>query len=94
MTVKTRVEVKQLLQDHKSELLSRYHVGKIDIFDSYVRNEPTEQSDLDVIVEFTKPMGFFEFMDLDEYIEKIYLVSAKGLKPHIRKSILNEVMYV
>lgn len=56
-------------------------------------------SDLDVHVEFTEPVGFFEFIDLEEYIEglvgiKIDLVSVKGLKPYIGNQILNEVIYV
>ncbi len=97
--MKTREEIEKTLRDHKDEMSSRFHVAKIGIFGSYVRREPTERSDLDVLVEFTKPVGFFEFMDLEEYIEglvgvKIDLVSVKGLKPYIGNHILNEVMYV
>ncbi|HNW30820.1 MAG TPA: nucleotidyltransferase family protein [Spirochaetota bacterium] len=97
--MKTRDEIEKTLREHKEELSSRFHVGKIGIFGSYVRQESTERSDLDVLVEFTKPVGFFEFMDLEEYIEglvgiKIDLVSVKGLKPYIGKQILNEVIYV
>lgn len=99
MPMKTRDEIEKTLRDHKVEMALKFHVGKIGIFGSYVRQEPREQSDLDLLVEFTRPVGFFEFMDLEEYIEelvgvKIDLVSVKGLKPNIGRNILNEVMYV
>jgi uncharacterized protein len=97
--MKTIAEIEKTLRDHKDFLSSRYHVNTIGIFGSYVRHEPTELSDLDVLVEFSQPVGLFEFMDLEEYLEqltgiKVDLVSRKGLKPFIGKQILNEVMYI
>ncbi|OHD63821.1 MAG: nucleotidyltransferase [Spirochaetes bacterium RBG_13_51_14] len=97
--MKTIDEIERTLREHKIELASKFHVSKIGIFGSYVRHEPKEQSDLDLLVEFSQPIGLFEFMDLEGYIEdlvgiKIDLVSAKGLKPYIGKNILNEVIYI
>jgi len=97
--MKKRDEIEKTLREHKAELASRFHVSKIGIFGSYVRNEPRKTSDLDLIVEFSEPIGMFEFMDLEGYIEdlvgmKIDLVSAKGLKPYIGKNILSEVIYL
>jgi predicted nucleotidyltransferase len=97
--VKSTDDIERILHEHKSELTSRFHVSKIGIFGSYVRNEPNEQSDLDVIVEFSEPIGLFEFIDLEDYIGKLVgikidLVSRKGLRPHIGKKILDEVVYI
>lgn len=52
-----------------------------------------------MLVEFDEPVGLFEFMDLEMYLSdvlgvKVDLVSKKALKPHIGKSILEEVIMV
>jgi len=50
-------------------------------------------------VEFEESIGFFQFMDLEEYLEKLLsakvdLVSKKALKPRIEKHILKETIYL
>jgi hypothetical protein len=50
-------------------------------------------------VAFSEPVGLFEFMDLEEYLQtlfgvKVDLVSRKALKPHIGERILKEVIYI
>jgi predicted nucleotidyltransferase len=72
-------------------------VEKIGVFGSYLRNEQTELSDIDILVEFKKPVGF-EFLDLKEYLETLFqkpvdLVTTKALKPIIKESIMNEVQF-
>jgi predicted nucleotidyltransferase len=83
----------------KPVLRDQYNVKKIGIFGSYIRGEQTKSSDLDILVEFEKPISLFRFMDLEEYLEqilskKIDLVSKKALKPRIGKHILEEVMNI
>ncbi len=92
-------EIKTILRAHKEELKEKYGVKEIGIFGSYVRGEAKEDSDVDILVEFEKPIGLFKFLELEEYLSiligrKVDLVSKKALKPHIGKHILKEVVTV
>ena len=92
-------EIKETIQQHKKEMKEKYCVKEIGIFGSLVRGEMKEESDVDILVEFEKPIGFFKFLELEEYLSdligrKVDLVSKKALKPHIGKYILEEVITV
>lgn len=81
----------------KQELETEYNVKTIGIFGSVVREETHSQSDIDVLVEFGKPIGMFKFLELEELLSKrlgakVDLVSKKALKPGIGRVILEEVM--
>ncbi len=96
---KSLEEVKTIIEKHKKELREKYGVKEIGIFGSFVRGEAKEDSDVDIVVEFEKPIGFFKFLELEEYLSnligrKVDLVSKKALKPHIGKYILEEVIMV
>ncbi|MCF6093281.1 nucleotidyltransferase family protein [Microaerobacter geothermalis] len=67
------------------------------VFGSYARNEQTDNSDIDILVEFSRPVGF-EFFDLKDYLESLFnkpidLVTVKALKPYIKEEILSEVQF-
>jgi len=92
-------EIKRIIQQHKKEMKEKYGVKEIGIFGSLVRGEMKEESDVDILVEFEKPIGFFKFLELEEYLSnligrKVDLVSKKALKSHIGKYILEEVITV
>lgn len=91
--------LKKIIKDHKSELVKSYKIAKIGLFGSYVRGEQKKGSDIDVLVEFYKPVSLFKFIDLEERLKNLFsaevdLVSTKALKPHIGKYILKEVQYI
>ena len=91
--------IKHILLRHQDELQNTFKVRRIGLFGSYVRNQQSKCSDTDILVEFTEPVSLFDFMDLENYLEKLIhnkvdLVSKKALKPYIGKRILNEVMYI
>lgn len=97
--MKSIKKIKRILREHKEELKENFGIKKIGIFGSYVKNEQRPRSDIDILVEFKEPIGFFKFMDLEEYLgilfkKKVDLVSKKALKPLIGKHILKEVIYV
>jgi len=92
-------EIKEIIKKHKDELKEKYSVKEIGIFGSFARGEATEDSDIDILVEFEKPIGLFKFLELEEYLSNLIgrevdLVSKKALKPHIGKHILEEVITV
>lgn len=92
-------EIKLRLKEN-FELISReYKVKTIAVFGSYVRGEQKEESDVDILVEFNKPIGFFKFIELEDYLSNILgqdvdLVSKKALKPRIGKHILEEAVFL
>jgi len=77
--------------------LSRFGVASLSIFGSVARGSAGPKSDIDMLVEFNKPVSFFEFLDLKEYLEKIFerkvdLVTVDALKPQLKKQILDEAV--
>ncbi len=97
--MKSLQEIRKIIEEHKEVLRKSFSVKDIGIFGSYVRREEQKTSDIDILVDFEEPVGFFEFVDLEEYLEKILgtkvdLVSKKALKPHIGQRILEEIVYL
>jgi predicted nucleotidyltransferase len=90
--------IKQVLSQLKPELKRKYFVNTIGLFGSVLRNDFTSKSDIDIIVDFSKPIGI-EFVDLADYIEsklhkKVDLVSRNGVKPKYFQQIESEIVYV
>ncbi|MCP4106037.1 MAG: nucleotidyltransferase family protein [Desulfobacteraceae bacterium] len=94
----TRTRIEQILKDHYAVLNQQFKVSKIGIFGSYAAGRANENSDVDILVEFSEPVGW-EFTDLHDYIEsilnkKVDLATAGSLKPQLKDSILNEIIYL
>ena len=90
--------IKNLLATLKPEIVSKFNVSTIGLFGSIVRDDYTNESDVDIIVDFSKPIGI-GFIDLADYLEqkinkKIDLVSKKGVKHKYFESFESEVIYV
>ncbi len=96
--MKTFEELRNVIREHKNELEQKFKVKEIGIFGSYIRREQKKGSDIDILVEFKEPIGLFQFIELEEHLEKLLglkvdLVSKKALKPRIGKYIMKEVVY-
>lgn len=90
-------QIEYILKDKKTFLAEQYHVSKIGVFGSFARNQQTDTSDIDILVEFSRPVGF-EFFDLKDYLESLFnksidLVTVNALKPHMKNEILSEVQF-
>lgn len=97
--MKTLEEIKQWLVQHKPVLQERYKVKELGIFGSCVRQEQTETSDIDVLIEFSETPSLLKFVNLENYLSdnlgaKVDLVHKSGLKPRIGERILAEVIYL
>ncbi len=91
-------KIVRLLQTNKQSLFGQYPLTELGLFGSVVRDDFTEKSDIDIIIDYNKPMGI-EFIDLANALEKIVhrkvdLVSKKGLKQNYYKQIEKEIIYV
>ena len=91
-------EIKKTLSSQKPVFVERSRVKEIDIFGFYARGEQENISDVDILVEFSGPIGW-EFIDLLEYLEdmlslKVDLVTSNALRSQFKERILREVAYV
>jgi predicted nucleotidyltransferase len=96
--MKTLDEIKSILVDNKSRLSDEFGLTELAVFGSYSRNDQTEDSDIDVLVDFGKPVGL-EFIELAIELEnllglKVDLVSKNGIKPRYFESVKEELVYV
>ncbi len=96
--MKTLTEIEAALKQLKPSLAEKFKVKEIGIFGSYVRGEESGRSDVDILVEFSEPIGW-EFIDLKEYLSEMLglevdLVTVGALKPQMKDKILKEVAYV
>ncbi|WP_428330594.1 nucleotidyltransferase family protein [Mucilaginibacter sp.] len=79
--------------------LAFYGVNKIGLFGSYLRNEATESSDIDLLVDIQKEKKTFNnFLSLNYYLEELFgrkveLVTIQSLSPHIGPHILKTAVY-
>ena len=94
-------EIKQTLTQNIDQIKQQYQIKQLGIFGSYIRGEATENSDLDILVEFEPQarFGLLTFCELENYLSelltiKVDLVMKDGLKPQIGKNILQEVVYL
>jgi len=86
------------LMELKPELLKEYAVKEIGLFGSFSDDSFTDDSDIDIIVELERPIGW-KFFTLEIYLGKIFgrkidLVTKGALKEQIKESILEQVQYV
>lgn len=86
------------LSDLKPVLYREYAVKQIGLFGSFSDDSNTDDSDIDLLVEFEKPIGW-KYFSLEIYLENIFgrkidLVTKNALKEQIKDRILNQVKYV
>jgi len=80
-------------------LTEQYNVATLEVFGSYVRHKQRKDSDLDILITFSKPPSLLKFVRLENYLSdqlgvKVDLVMKDSLKPAIGKNILREVVPV
>jgi hypothetical protein len=89
--------IEKTLKRHKTTLKKNFNVKKIGVFGSYAKGKESKRSDVDILVEFSEPIGW-EFFDLKEFLEtvlnkKVDLVTVNAIKPQLKEKILNEIIY-
>ena len=98
----TREKITAILREKYPYLASEYGVKRIGLFGSYARDTSTETSDIDIVVEFARPIGF-RFVELTEYLESLLGKSVDVLTPagiqairvdRIARSIEESIVYV
>ena len=90
-------DITKKLDELKPVLQNKYNVKRIGVFGSYARDEQGEESDIDLLVEFNKPVGL-KFVSLKLFLEKAFnkkvdLVTKNALRKEMKEDILKEVKY-
>jgi len=102
MNTLTKEDIIRILRANYPHLISEYGVKRIGLFGSYARNQPTETSDVDLVVEFDRPIGF-RFVEFTEYLEhllgkQVDVLTPAGLQgiriERIAKNIEENTVYV
>lgn len=93
-------DVQRILTDHKAELQARFGVRRLAVFGSYARAEATPLSDVDILVELERPLGW-EIVDLHDYLEELLgvpvdLVTEGALrrKPRLWEKVQEDLLHV
>lgn len=94
----TRNYILLKLKELKPTLKKEFAVSEIGLFGSFSDGTFSEESDIDLLVELERPIGW-KFFSLELYLEKVFnrkvdLVTKSALKEPIKNTILNQVNYV
>ena len=98
----TREKIVELLRENYSYLVAEYGVKRIGLFGSYAKGQPSDASDIDVVVEFGHPIGF-RFVEFAEYLEqlldrKVDVLTPAGIQgirvARVAKDISESIVYV
>jgi uncharacterized protein len=89
----------QLLKQKNAEMAKQFGVKSLLLFGSVARDEATPVSDIDLLVEFNRPVGYFGLFALQDYLEKLFgcpvdLGAPESLKPYMREHVLGEAIHV
>lgn len=89
----------QLLRQKNAEMERQFGVKSLLLFGSVARNDATTSSDVDLLVEFNRPVGYFGLFALQDYLEKLLgcpvdLGTPDSLKPYIRERVMGELIHV
>jgi predicted nucleotidyltransferase len=91
-------EIINKLRELKPYLRKEYSVKEIGLFGSFSDESFTAKSDIDILVELEKPIGW-RFLTLEIYLENIFgrkidLITKNALKKQIKERILSQVNYI
>jgi predicted nucleotidyltransferase len=75
------------------------NIAMLGIFGSVARGEDMANSDVDLLVRLTEPVGFVEFIDLEDTFSEIFgrnvdLATESSLHPLIRKNVFAELKVI
>ena len=70
MTSTTKEQIVSSIQDQMPYLAVEYGVSRIGLFGSFASQTADDDSDIDLLVEFHRPIGF-RYMELVDYLEAL-----------------------
>ncbi|NMB60916.1 MAG: nucleotidyltransferase family protein [Chloroflexi bacterium] len=94
-----RDEVVKILKSNRQQLSERFGVTSVYLFGSIARDEGRPDSDIDLLIEFIKPIDLFEFIELQQNLEsllgkKVDLGTRRSLKLQYEDKVFEEAILV
>lgn len=96
-----RDKILSFLEQRKSELFSEYQLIRIGLFGSFARNEATEDSDIDLLVEFepdtenlSEKKSRIKSLLEKQFNREVDICREKYIKPYFKSQILESAIYV
>ena len=91
-----RDEVLAIIATHQKQL-QEMGVKSLNLFGSVARDEARSDSDVDFLVEFNRPGGLFQLLQVQYYLEDILGISVDlgtedALREHLREPVLKDVI--
>jgi len=93
-------QIVDVLKQNETKLRRLYGIERIGVFGSIVRGQAGNESDIDLLVEFSEEaeIGLLRFIEIERYLgqllgRRVDLVEKGALKPFLGKKILKEVVY-
>ena len=86
---------KMLVEDERLlNLCQKYQVASLKVFGSVARGEEREDSDIDILVQFVRPVSLLTLVQFERELSilfgrKVDLVTEEGISPYIREAVLS-----
>jgi len=97
--IMTRKRIRSIIRESVEHSPHRDRVKKIALFGSYLKGTQKKTSDIDLLVEFSKPISLFELDDFERSIsrrfhKKVDLLTPASLSVYFRDKVLKEAKKV
>ncbi len=91
----SRDDAIRILRDHVVRMRKEFGVRSLKMFGSLARGNASESSDVDLLVEFNRPTGFFGLIRLQLFLQQLLgrevdLGTAASLRPEMRRRVEQE----
>ena len=92
-------QILKILKSQKRELEKKYPISEMGLFGSYARGDYNEYSDIDILVDFNERIDGFDYIKIahhleDAFMQKIDLVSRRGIKAKYISFVENHLIHV
>lgn len=91
--------IKDTLREKLPYVTERYHVERLALFGSWARNEASEKSDIDILVDFSPGADLLDLSGLKIYLEDLFgrtvdVVPKRAIREELKAAILADATYI
>jgi uncharacterized protein len=97
----SKSEILSYLEENRPMFADKYHLSKLGLFGSYARNDFSENSDIDIIIEFDSSATHifqykYELREIlkQQFKKEVDLCREKSIRSQLKPFILKDTIYV